>query len=320
MDKIKLNSSDYLLIQLLDKNSRSTLRELSSKLQLSKTACSKKIAKLEKNNIVSYISVVDYYALGQQNIHIYFKLKKINSSELESKLNQISQIKEIVWLTKLFGQYDLGISILYYDLFTINDVVTKIYSILENLILEETKQLITSQVIQSFIYKGEGLVERDIVKLNFKSNPVKVSPAESKLINKISENSRFKYYKLAEYLNKDVKTVKKSLTRLRQEGVIRKYKLMIDYNKLGFTWYLCILNLKKSCDVSKLITHFSRFDCIPYLSKTLSGDLIFDFLSKNSSELILFLEKLSDDFEEVIDYKVLVITDIFKLTETNVDI
>lgn len=313
MYKSKLNLKDIKLLEILDINSRSSLKDISKKLNITKQACGKKIIQLKKNNIFKFNPVINYFNLGYNNLHMYFKLKNINSPEYDSIINNLEKDERITWIIRFFGDYDLGISIFFKTHLELKKILGGIYKLLGNYIIKEKKHWILKQFIQSFNITDTFKKNITVIE-NPGLNP-DISSNELEIIKLLKQNCKMSFLELSKILDKKPVTVKKYLSSLEKKEIIPNYKILIDYNKIGFIWSLCYFKIKVNNNISTLINILNNENRIPFISITLEDDIIIDFLSKDYSELKDYINKIKDEFPFIQEYFILNIDKLFKLKE-----
>lgn len=313
MDFIKLNKKDYELIQILDMHSRMTLNELSKKLNISKQACNKKIKNLLNKKIIKFIPIIDYFKMGYNNVHVYYKLRGLKKDESNNLIKKIRSMNNVAWISGFFGEFNMGISIFYSSLENLQKTMANIDKVFGDHISSKKDHFIIKQFNQSFCTFENN--KREIIMIKVNETTIKLSDIERKIIANIRENARYSYLDLVSNQIKKPETIKNNIKKLEKNQIIKGYKLLIDFNKLGYIWSLCHLKLKNNSDSSKLIKLLNKENRIPFISVTLNNNIIIDFLSKNYSELKTYLEELIDSQKIILDYKILNIDKVYKIQE-----
>jgi DNA-binding Lrp family transcriptional regulator len=105
---MKLDKTDEKIINELIENSKSSLRELSSKLKISFVTVMNRIKKLENEGIVEkYSSIINYEKLGYNvNVLIEVRIAKGKLFELEKKIATSPNVYAVYDTT---GEYDATI-------------------------------------------------------------------------------------------------------------------------------------------------------------------------------------------------------------------
>lgn len=84
-----------------------------------------------------------------------------------------------------------------------------------------------------------------------------IDDIDKRILNILQEDSRQSLKSIAEKLGKPVSTIHERIRRLLEKGVLRKYTVLIDYEKLGYTVKaLVLMNVdgKHIIDVERYIS------------------------------------------------------------------
>lgn len=313
MDKFKLNHKNKILLELLDANSRSTLGFLAEKLNLSKQAIRIKLKNfIQKELVLNYISIVDFFKLGYNNMHLYLMLQGIDKETYNKKIEDIKKLRGIVWIAELFGESNLGISILYKNTLELSDILDKTNKIFGSFIIRRETHLINKHFISRINFVSQ---DSKIIELNHDKNILNIEKLDEKILSEIKNNARFNYLDLSIKLKKKPETIKKHILSLENKKIIKSYKLLLNYNRLGYLWHLCILNIVPGRGISNLLNYFKQEKRIPFVSITIENNIIIDFLSRDYQELKEFLNLLKEKNKEIESYKILNVEKLIKLKE-----
>jgi len=311
MDKIKLSLKDERLLELLDINSKSTLGFLADRLNLSKQAIRIKLKNItQKEIIINYISIVDFFKLGYNNMHLYLTLQGIDKKIYNKKLEDLKKIREVIWIAELFGESNLGGSILYKNILELSKTLNRINKIFGQFIIHRELHLISKHLIFgiNFVSKNSKSFE-----INQKEDILEIEKLDGAILSEIKNNSRFSYVDLSDKLQRKPETIKKHILLLEKRGIIRGYKVLFNYNKLGYLWNLCMLKITAGRDITNLLTHLKKEKRVPFISITVENHIIIDFLSRDYQELKEFLNFLKEKNEEIESYKILNVEKIIRL-------
>ncbi|MEK7548980.1 MAG: winged helix-turn-helix transcriptional regulator [Patescibacteria group bacterium] len=313
MGKFKLNSKNLQLLELLDVNSRATLGFLAKKLNLSKQAIRIKInGFIQKGIILNYVSIIDFFKLGYNNAHLYLMLQGIEKKTYNKKIEELKKLKEIAWIAELFGEFNLGISILYKDISELSEILNKVNKIFGAFIIQKNIYFINKHFISKIKF-----ISRDskFIELSHDKKTLNINELDEKILSEIKNNARFNYFDLSDKFKKKPETIKKHILFLENENIIRGYKILLNYNGLGYLWNLCILKIFPAKSLSGLLASLKKEKRIPFVSVTIENNLIIDFLSADYQELRDFLNLLKERYKEIENYKILNIDKLIKLKE-----
>ena len=113
------------------------------------------------------------------------------------------------------------------------------------------------------------------------------------IIEALSKNSRTPYMEIARKLKVSESTIRKRVSNLEKNGVIKKYSLVIDTNKIGFE-NIALIGVdvlpEKYLDISKKLTEFNE---IKYVASS-TGDHMFmlEVWAKNGDDLRALSDKI----------------------------
>ena len=113
------------------------------------------------------------------------------------------------------------------------------------------------------------------------------------IIEILSKNSRTSFMEIARKLKVSESTIRKRVSSLENNGVIKKYSLVVDTNKIGFG-DIALVGIdvvpEKYLDVAKKLTEFSE---IKYVASS-TGDHMFmlEVWARNGEELRALSDKL----------------------------
>lgn len=115
---MKLDQTDKKLLDLLQRNSKRTNKELSSKLSLSVTAVYERIRKLERGGVISrYVALVNPEEI-EKSFMAFCQIKlvqhtKTNVTQFEE---QVAGLSEVVECYHISGEYDYILKVLVKDM------------------------------------------------------------------------------------------------------------------------------------------------------------------------------------------------------------
>jgi Lrp/AsnC family transcriptional regulator, leucine-responsive regulatory protein len=313
MEYIKLNKRDMQLVEILSQNSRKNIHEIAKELKVSKQAIHKKMEKIKDKKILKFITLLNYFKLGYNNAHLYFKIQGLKRDEYFKKIDEIKRIKNISWITNLMGDYDLSLSIFFKDVNSLSLTLNKIYEIFGNSIRDQAFHLIQKQFASHVNFeKNKKIVEIGKSGFNEPSNTAK------KIIKLIESNSRFEWSQLISELKLNYQTIKKQIKLLEDDGVILGYSTILNYSSMGYSWNICVLNISYGHSQESILARLKSEKNIPFISITVDGNIIFDFVSRNYEELKDFLDSLKIAYPlEIKDYKILNVLSLKKLEYFN---
>ncbi len=130
-----LDEIDKKLLNILQTNSRITIRELSEKLHLSTTPIHERIKKLEKNGYIKqYITLVDPKKIGKSLI-VYISVSLNNHTkeaieEFETRMLELEEVMESYYIS---GSSDFLLKVYCNDMDDFHHFITNKFSVIGNI-------------------------------------------------------------------------------------------------------------------------------------------------------------------------------------------
>ena len=130
-----LDEIDRKLLNILQLNSRITIRELSDKLHLSTTPIHERIKKLERSGYIKqYLTLVDPKLLGKKLI-VYISVSLNNHTkeaidEFEKEMEKLDEVMECYYIS---GNSDFLINVHCNDMDDYHNFITFKFSIIKNI-------------------------------------------------------------------------------------------------------------------------------------------------------------------------------------------
>jgi len=105
---------------------------------------------------------------------------------------------------------------------------------------------------------------------------MKLRDRDIEILKFLNKDSRISLRHIAKELGVSPTTVSNSVQRMKDEGVIDKFNLKLNFGKLGYSLTAVIKVKAKSDDLSKVLEELENYDCLTHIYET-TGD--FDIIS-----------------------------------------
>ncbi len=147
-----IDEIDRKLLNILQKNSRITIRELSEQLHLSTTPIHERIKKLEKSGYIKqYITLLDPKKIGKMLIvYINVSLNKHTKEAIEEFESHMDKMEEVMESYYISGSSDFLLKVYCNDMDDFHHFITNKFSVIGNI----------TQFYSSFVM-SENKVKRD---------------------------------------------------------------------------------------------------------------------------------------------------------------
>jgi Lrp/AsnC family leucine-responsive transcriptional regulator/Lrp/AsnC family transcriptional regulator len=143
---IKLDQTDRHILELLQMNSRMTIKEMAVVLQLSSTPVFERIKKLERVGIIKgYVALVDAKRLGKKvNAFVHVSMKSHDDVAVQAFEEAIQAFPEIMECHHVSGHHDFLLKVLLDDMEHYHQFLRHQLSTLPN--IEKTETLFSLSV------------------------------------------------------------------------------------------------------------------------------------------------------------------------------
>ena len=302
-EKIKIDLYDRKLLYELDKNSKISLRELSSKLKKSKQFVLYRMKQLEISNIITgYNAIVDMSKLGYFSFRIYFKFQQATIEDGEKFVFFVKTNFPQVWtITSMHGKWDFA-------LFLGVKNISEFHSIWDGIMLEFKPTIKTYNVAvyapvynfnrKFFIENPKDAVER-VYGAGQKED---VDELDWKIIKTYSNNVRQSSLEIARKLKVSSDTVRARIKRVEQKKIITGYKIGLNLEPLGFVSYRVDLQLISTKRNKELFEFCKRHKNIYQINKSIGGaDFEIEVIVKDLNHLLSLIDEIKNHFKDVIN-------------------
>jgi DNA-binding Lrp family transcriptional regulator len=290
-----LNSLDRQLILALQRNGRATNVELGRQLGVHVSTIAKRIESLEENEIMKVRALPNPSKLGY-TVHsvIAIKANIHNNEAICSRLNKNFHVN---FLVTAFGRYDI-LAIVYFPNW------------------EKLLNLVSSELSDMDGLKVDTFLVKEIKKRHFglmvdNVKSVKVDEIDQKIIEKLTENGRYKSQWLAKDLGISPPTCLRRISRLLNEKVI-EIKAVPNPSKIGFAANAFMFLQVQVAKLEEVCATLRLYENI-YLIMTLinSYNVLISFNSTTPEELYKFQNKILS-IEGIIDGDIIIRAEIRK--------
>jgi len=130
-----LDEIDRKLLNVLQTNSRITIRELSEKLHLSTTPIHERIKKLEKSGYIKhYLTLIDPKLIGKKLIaYVSVSLNKHTKEAIDEFEKEMDKMDEVMECYYISGNIDFLLKVYCNDMDDFHHFVTTKFSTIENI-------------------------------------------------------------------------------------------------------------------------------------------------------------------------------------------
>ena len=314
----ELDSKDHKILYNLFLSSRQSLSTLGKKVGLPKNVVKYRIDRLIENGIITnFNALIDVFRLGYSVYRLYFVLQ-FASPEKEKEIIKYFVDSDNTWrVASSKGRHDLTVTVLVKN-------PTRFYAFYEDtlkLYRYYFKEIFFSQLYEMFGYKHSILFEESssdekAYEYRYDGKIVEIDQVDYKILYLLSNNTRIPTVEIARKISLTSATVINRIDKLIKIGVIQRYSIDIETNKLGYKSFIVNLSIRNYEKKNHIINYLSNIPFIWEIHKAIGGcDLELTLFTFNFEHFYKLMEDLRNKFpEDITSYDYLFVS---KLHKTN---
>lgn len=306
-----MDVKDKKILTLLDENAGYSNSQIARRVKLSKPTIEYRIKNLlNKGVIQEFYTIINFTKLGYSKYKVYFRFQNTSVEEEKKIINYWVNANNSVWVGKIRGSWDLAISILAKSNFEFGKILNKFMSKYSEFIFK--KDILLTEY--SPIYAREYLTETNPSEFIYgvPSEIYKLDSTEIKILKELSTNARINIVDLAQKLKLSRDVINYRIKKLSKEGIIFKYRVFLNLEKIGIGLYKVILRTKNFDEQSedKLKAYAKTHKKITQFLKLIgSWDIELEIESESEDEFHKILLDIRKKFSEIIrDFEVIRVT------------
>lgn len=300
---MELDLRDKKLIYNLDFNARMPLTQLAKKLHVSKQVASYRIDNLtEKNIIQSFYTDINPSALGLQIYLVYLSFHRITPHREKQFITHIAKQKSVGVSVSLNGTWDFCIGIWAKSVFDFKNNYEAIMQRYETYVKHKTIMIETD----FYYFKPKQILhKKDLSQITMHGThqTTPITQTDKTILSNLANNARISLVDLSKKVHLTPNAIKNRIKNLEKNNVILAYRVMINYQLLGFLHYRIFLhlqNLTKQKEAT-LRQYLKQQQPIVSITKTIGYcDLEFRAIVKDIHEFYDLIDKLRNRFPHTI--------------------
>jgi len=302
----KLDLKDRKILYHLDFDSRQSFRSIGRKVGLTKDVVTSRIHKLQQNGIIkNFYTVIDTSPLGYIHPRFYLSYQYVTPEIKTEIIDYFVKSKYVGFVHEDDGSYDLALVIVVDNLPKFNYFWEKTMIKYRDYISKQTFSLyINENMYRYSFFFHENTPERfDRTKVEVFGGEkrVEIDDLDRKILKLITPNARMPTTELANKLNTTTITINKRIKRMMEVGVIKGFKVDVDFPKIGYYFFKVDIILKEPEKHSSILKYI---EINPYLNHTMKSlgyvDLELMFYLKSTNQLHDIMNDLSVKFPDAI--------------------
>lgn len=245
---IKLDAKDRKILLELDTDATQSLSKIARKLRTSKEAVSYRIRQLEEKGIIqNYIAIYNPAKFGLTYYKLYLKFSHITEEKRKEVIDFVKKEKSFSWLASLEGSFDLMIGIHFPSVMDFDNYKDSLFSRFGSVFQSDAFAILTEGEAypRQYIFGINNPMRKVFVFCNSTKKEA-LDNEDMKIIKAVSSNSRSRSTEIAELTGLTPRIVKYRKNILEKKGVIAGYKLFINYRKLKYILFKCLVKLQNT--------------------------------------------------------------------------
>jgi Lrp/AsnC family transcriptional regulator for asnA, asnC and gidA len=261
--------------------------------------------------------MIDVFKLGYTVYRLNFVFQYASPEKEKEIINYFQNYKNIWSAASSKGRYDFTTTILVKD-------PGEFYSFYEETLKRYRyylKEIDFSQLYERFGYKHATLFSESktphekAFEYRFTGNIIDIDDIDYQILCMLSKNSRIPSIEMAKDTKVTSTTIINRVSRLVKEGIILRYSILINPNKLGFKPFNVNLSLRNYDKKNYIIKYLSEIPFISEIHKTVGGyDLELSVFTLNFEHFYKLMEDIRNKFpDDIKNYDYLYVTKIYKI-------
>lgn len=243
-----LDAKDRKILLELDTDATQSLKRIARKLRTTKEAVAYRIKQLEKAGIIrNYTAIYNPVKLGLAYYKLYIKFAHITEEKKQAVIDFVEREKNFGWLATSEGSFDLMIGVHFPSVIAFDGYKGKLFSKFDSVFQRDSFAVLTEGEVYPRQYiLGTKNPMRKVFVFCSPSAKEDLDPVDFKIVKALSLNSRMSLTEMAKSLDLTDRIVRYRKRTLDKKGVIVGYKLFIDYRKLGYMLFKCLVKLQNA--------------------------------------------------------------------------
>lgn len=304
---VEIDLLDRRILLELDRNSRQSFSQLAKKLHTSKGVINYRVKQLEARGVIKgYYAIIDTVKLGYYNFRVYLKLREAGGRERKKIMDYLVNSKRTWWVALTTSPYDIAVIFLARNMHEFNGIFNDFLRLFrKNLHSHKVRPYVELRhFYRDYILHDKYMEERGFAIVG-DENRVELSPQELMILRELSSNARIGTVALAKKLKISPITAKNAIRKLMRMGVIKGFRILLDYSLLGYGYYWIHIDVSDFEGGKKLEQFVTTFPETVYVNETIGGnDVEFSIQIKEERGVQDILEKIFDRYNDIItDYE-----------------
>ena len=318
MDNTLIDLKDRRILAALDFRARMPLADLAKITGLSKQSLDYRIKSLVKRGIIEgFFPVINSPKLGYIYCRSFVQFKSISPEQEMELRKDIFKNKKLFWAFSLGGTFDYLLVYWVRNLREFEEINIGFQEKFGGIIRNKEDNAITNVIHLShkcFLEKNK--IER--FDLEESDERLEIDQNDKKIIKVLASDARLPLVQMSEKTGISPKVIAYRIKKMEENGVIAAYRPIINYTKLGLTYFKVFFNFdlskrKKFDEFQKYLINHPKVIFLVHGIGML-GNLDVELLAESNQDFFGFIQEAKRRFPEFItDYQYLIYTQTIKV-------
>jgi len=298
----KPDLKDRKILYELDLNCRQSNSQIGKKINLSKRVVAYRIKKMQNMGLIkNFWTAIDTFKLGYSVLRIYFNFQYMVDLNTKNKIIQHFVDYKNSWVVATDkGEIDLTLIVWVDNVYEFYRFWNKTLDLYEDYFSKVAISLYIQAIdyVKSYLLQdGHGKSNREHHRITCTRYNIQIDETDYRLLNEIAVNARIPLVKLAEKLGSSSQDVKYRMNNLIKKGIIKAFRVHLDYSMLNLRLFKVDIFLKKHNMLTPMVNYLKNKSYLQCLNVAIGwADIEPEFIIKNTDELTQIIDELNSKF------------------------
>ncbi|MBI4053186.1 MAG: Lrp/AsnC family transcriptional regulator [Candidatus Diapherotrites archaeon] len=322
-DFAALDSKDRQILAELDLDSSSSFSAIAKNVRLSQEVVRYRIKRFEDGGVIfKYFAVINPAKFGKSIFKVLLRLHNLAEGRKSHIVKFLCESEATAWVAEIDGNFDIA-----FTAFASTPLALDAFldSFLEKFNENIAKKKISVNVWGNYLPRsylsGTKKVPAKAAgrpSYTSQSGETPLDRVDQKILWLLGQNCRMNSVEIAQQTGVSPDTVLFRMRRMKKEGVITKFTVMLNHSAIGQLHYkvLVFANVASAERVKKFLGYCSAADRIVYVIKSLGEwDFELDVEAESPEQFRAVMAELTSKFSGVVeDYESLLVFKLHKYT------
>jgi DNA-binding Lrp family transcriptional regulator len=234
-----LDLKDRKILYQLDLNCRQSNAQIGKKVGLSKQVVDYRIKRMENNGVITFFwTAINTFNLGYDVFRIYITFHYVNLEKKNEIIQYFVSCRNAWAVISHTGEIDLTVIFWVKDKFEFYQFWYKTLDLYEEFFHKTSISLYIKTIDFKKTYltsdsDKQKIAQREFYSITCSRKTIELDETDYILLNKIAVNARVPLIELSKRLNRSSQNVKYRIEKLIKNGIIKAFRVSIDYSKLN---------------------------------------------------------------------------------------